>query len=130
MHCFLYIYFFDLFRYIFFFQSILPPQLYERNSSKEFLQVMAPLFQNSLSFWQLMAAASSLVCGYTEGAFTRVTSFNWYEDNNYKAFLGISGERMQSRYVYDNSTSESTRCQSFNITAHTLLAFSQNHSFS
>lgn len=85
----------------------MPLQLYERNSSKEFLQVMAPLFHNDLSFWQLMAAASSLVCGYTEGAFSRVASFNWYEDNNYKAFLGISGESGQGRYIYDNSSSES-----------------------
>ncbi len=53
-----------------------------------------------------MAAASSLVCGYSEGAFSRVTSFNWYEDNNYKAFLGISSSRAQDRYKYDNSTSE------------------------
>lgn len=67
---------------------------------------MTPLFQKDLSFRQVMAAASSLVCGYTEGAFSRVTSFNWYEDNNYKAFLGISGGRAQGDYTYDNSTSE------------------------
>ncbi|XP_029698855.1 retinal-specific ATP-binding cassette transporter-like [Takifugu rubripes] len=79
-------------------------ELYQRNSSKEFLQVVAPLFQSNLTFWQLMAAASSLVCGYTEGAFSRVASFNWYEDNNYKAFLGISSETGRSRYSYDNST--------------------------
>ncbi|KAF7667420.1 hypothetical protein LDENG_00062750 [Lucifuga dentata] len=51
-----------------------------------------------------MASASSLVCGYTEGAFSRVTSFNWYEDNNYKAFLGINNSRAQGHYTYDNST--------------------------
>lgn len=84
-------------------------QLYQRNSSKEFLQVMAPLFQNDLSFWQLMAAVSSLVCGYTEGAFSRVASFNWYEDNNYKAFLGISSERRRKHHIYDNSTSKSSK---------------------
>lgn len=93
------------------------PQLYQRNSSEEFLQVVAPLFQSNLTFWQLMAAASSLVCGYTEGAFSRVASFNWYEDNNYKAFLGISSEMGRSRYSYDNSTSESTRCWWINMTA-------------
>lgn len=71
--------------------------------------MMAPLFHNNLTFWQLMAAASSLVCGYSEGAFSRVASFNWYEDNNYKAFLGISGETGQGHYSYDNSTSESTQ---------------------
>lgn len=97
--------------WLFCFQSpFLSPQLYKRDSSKEFLQVMAPLFENNLSFWQLMAAASSLVCGYTEGAFSRVTSFNWYEDNNYKAFLGITSDRGKSRYIYDNGTSESTKC--------------------
>ncbi|TNN65133.1 Retinal-specific ATP-binding cassette transporter [Liparis tanakae] len=69
-------------------------ELYQRNSSRELLQVMTPLFQNNLSFREVMAAASSLACGYTEGAFSRVTSFNWYEDNNYKAFLGISGHRI------------------------------------
>ena len=82
------------------------PQLLQRNSSRELLQAVTPLFQNNLSFRQVMAAASSLVCGYTEGAFSRVTSFNWYEDNNYKAFLGISGGRARGDYTYDNSTSE------------------------
>lgn len=67
---------------------------------------MSPLFQNNLSFRQAMAAASSLVCGYSEGAFSRVTSFNWYEDNNYKAFLGIGSGKSRSHYTYDNSTSE------------------------
>ncbi|XP_051267127.1 retinal-specific phospholipid-transporting ATPase ABCA4a isoform X3 [Dicentrarchus labrax] len=79
-------------------------ELHQRNSSRELLQVMTPLFQNNPSFRQVMAAASSLVCGYTEGAFSRVTSFNWYEDNNYKAFLGISSGRARGHYTYDNST--------------------------
>ncbi|KAM6977694.1 retinal-specific phospholipid-transporting ATPase ABCA4-like [Aplochiton taeniatus] len=75
-----------------------------RNSSVDLLQVMSPLFQGSPSVSQLMAAASSLVCGYTEGAFSRVASFNWYEDNNYKAFLGINSTRGQDRYTYDPTT--------------------------
>ncbi|XP_037829220.1 retinal-specific phospholipid-transporting ATPase ABCA4a isoform X3 [Kryptolebias marmoratus] len=79
-------------------------ELFHRSSSKELLQVVTPLFQKSLSFRQVMAAASSLVCGYTEGAFSRVTSFNWYEDNNYKAFLGISSGWAKGDYKYDNST--------------------------
>ncbi|XP_034027520.1 retinal-specific phospholipid-transporting ATPase ABCA4-like [Thalassophryne amazonica] len=78
-------------------------ELYQRSSSRDLLQVITPLFQNNVSFRQLMAAASSLVCGYTEGAFARVTSFNWYEDNNYKAFLGISSSRAQGTYNYDNN---------------------------
>uniref|UniRef100_A0AAY4D0I1 P-type phospholipid transporter n=1 Tax=Denticeps clupeoides TaxID=299321 RepID=A0AAY4D0I1_9TELE len=57
------------------------------------------------SFTQLMSAASSLLCGYTEGAFSRVTSFNWYEDNNYKAFLGINSTRVPAEYVYDHTAS-------------------------
>uniref|UniRef100_A0A3Q3W540 P-type phospholipid transporter n=1 Tax=Mola mola TaxID=94237 RepID=A0A3Q3W540_MOLML len=79
-------------------------ELHQRNSTRELLQVMTPLFQNNLSFRQVMAAASSLVCGYSEGAFSRVTSFNWYEDNNYKAFLGISSSRGSGHYTYDNNT--------------------------
>ncbi|KAM9713003.1 retinal-specific phospholipid-transporting ATPase ABCA4a isoform 3-T3 [Menidia menidia] len=79
-------------------------EFFHRSSSREFLQVVSPLFQNNLSFRQVMAAASSLVCGYTEGAFSRVTSFNWYEDNNYKVFLGIGSGRVKGDYTYDNST--------------------------
>ncbi|XP_067342054.1 retinal-specific phospholipid-transporting ATPase ABCA4a [Channa argus] len=79
-------------------------ELFQRNSSSDFLQVMTPLFRNNLSSRQVMAAASSLVCGYTEGASSRVTSFNWYEDNNYKAFLGISHGKAKSHYTYDNNT--------------------------
>ncbi|XP_075994204.1 retinal-specific phospholipid-transporting ATPase ABCA4a [Genypterus blacodes] len=79
-------------------------ELFQRNSSRELLQVVTPLFQNTLSFRELMTAASSLVCGYSEGAFSRVASFNWYEDNNYKAFLGINSNRAQGRYTYDNSS--------------------------
>lgn len=83
-------------------------QLFQKSSFRELIQVVTPLFQKNLSFREVMAAASSLVCGYTEGAFSRVTSFNWYEDNNYKAFLGIGTGWSQDRYTYDNSTSEYT----------------------
>uniref|UniRef100_A0AAR2IJC1 P-type phospholipid transporter n=1 Tax=Pygocentrus nattereri TaxID=42514 RepID=A0AAR2IJC1_PYGNA len=71
----------------------------------QLVQVLWPLFQSpgDPSFSQLMAAASSLICGYTEGAFSRVTSFNWYEDNNYKAFLGINNTRSQGEHPYDPS---------------------------
>uniref|UniRef100_A0A3P8PZK9 P-type phospholipid transporter n=1 Tax=Astatotilapia calliptera TaxID=8154 RepID=A0A3P8PZK9_ASTCA len=77
---------------------------FKKYSFRELIQVVTPLFQKNLSFREVMAAASSLVCGYTEGAFSRVTSFNWYEDNNYKAFLGIGTGWAQDRYTYDNST--------------------------
>uniref|UniRef100_A0A8C6P4U4 P-type phospholipid transporter n=1 Tax=Nothobranchius furzeri TaxID=105023 RepID=A0A8C6P4U4_NOTFU len=79
-------------------------ELFHRSSSRELLQVITPLFQRNLSFREMMAAASSLICGYTEGAFSRVTSFNWYEDNNYKAFLGIGSGGARGIYMYDNST--------------------------
>ncbi|XP_022522358.2 retinal-specific phospholipid-transporting ATPase ABCA4a isoform X2 [Astyanax mexicanus] len=80
--------------------------LSQRSSFRELVQVLQPLFQSpgNPSFSHLMAAASSLVCGYTEGAFSRVTSFNWYEDNNYKAFLGINNSRAQAQHTYDSST--------------------------
>ncbi|XP_062335379.1 retinal-specific phospholipid-transporting ATPase ABCA4-like isoform X2 [Osmerus eperlanus] len=79
-----------------------------RNSSRDLLHVLSHLFQaqssqESLSFSHIMAAASSLVCGYTEGAFSRVTSFNWYEDNNYKAFLGVNSTTKQGEYSYDHA---------------------------
>ncbi|XP_072306658.1 retinal-specific phospholipid-transporting ATPase ABCA4-like isoform X1 [Eucyclogobius newberryi] len=79
-------------------------ELFQRSSSLELLQVLTPLFQSDVSFREVMSAASSLVCGYTEGAFSRVTSYNWYEDNNYKAFLGISSRSAHGQYAYDNST--------------------------
>uniref|UniRef100_A0A8C1B8P0 P-type phospholipid transporter n=1 Tax=Cyprinus carpio carpio TaxID=630221 RepID=A0A8C1B8P0_CYPCA len=67
--------------------------------------MVSPLLQSheSPSFSQLMASTSSLFCGYTEGAFSRVTSFNWYEDNNYKAFLGINSTRGEGKYNYDHT---------------------------
>ncbi|XP_056594353.1 retinal-specific phospholipid-transporting ATPase ABCA4a [Triplophysa dalaica] len=79
--------------------------LFDRDSSKDLLQVISPLLQSQVtpSFSQIMSATSSLFCGYTEGAFSRVTSFNWYEDNNYKAFLGINSTRGQGKYNYDHT---------------------------
>uniref|UniRef100_A0A672SD68 Retinal-specific ATP-binding cassette transporter-like n=1 Tax=Sinocyclocheilus grahami TaxID=75366 RepID=A0A672SD68_SINGR len=73
--------------------------------SQYLMQVVSPLLQSheSPSFSQLMASTSSLFCGYTEGAFSRVTSFNWYEDNNYKAFLGINSTRGEGKYNYDHT---------------------------
>uniref|UniRef100_A0A672SD92 Retinal-specific ATP-binding cassette transporter-like n=1 Tax=Sinocyclocheilus grahami TaxID=75366 RepID=A0A672SD92_SINGR len=86
-----------------FWARLLP--LFERPSSQYLMQVVSPLLQSheSPSFSQLMASTSSLFCGYTEGAFSRVTSFNWYEDNNYKAFLGINSTRGEGKYNYDHT---------------------------
>uniref|UniRef100_A0A4W5LU81 ATP binding cassette subfamily A member 4 n=1 Tax=Hucho hucho TaxID=62062 RepID=A0A4W5LU81_9TELE len=87
-------------------------KLRERNSSKALVEVMSPLLQSQgpqggspPSFSQLMGAVSSLVCGYMEGAFSRVASFNWYEDNNYKAFMGINDSTRggQGQYTYDHT---------------------------
>uniref|UniRef100_A0A8C8GTP2 ABC transporter domain-containing protein n=1 Tax=Oncorhynchus tshawytscha TaxID=74940 RepID=A0A8C8GTP2_ONCTS len=83
--------------------------LSERNSSKALVEVMSPLLQSQVgsppSFRQLMGAVSSLVCGYMEGGFSRVASFNWYEDNNYKAFMGINDSTRggQGQYIYDHT---------------------------
>uniref|UniRef100_A0A6Q2X4B5 P-type phospholipid transporter n=1 Tax=Esox lucius TaxID=8010 RepID=A0A6Q2X4B5_ESOLU len=64
-----------------------------------------PLFQTGgpNSFSQLMSTVSALFCGYPEGEGSRVLSFNWYEDNNYKVFLGVNGSKNQD-YVYDKTT--------------------------
>lgn len=85
----------------------------EQDSSKELLKVASSLFQagGPSSFSQLMSGMSSLFCGYPEGGGSRVLSFNWYEDNNYKVFLGVNGTKSRS-YIYDNSTS---KCQSMDV---------------
>lgn len=56
-----------------------------------------------------MNSLSDLFCGYPEGGGTRVFSFNWYEDNNYKAFLGIESTKKESIHFYDNTTSKFSR---------------------
>lgn len=54
-----------------------------------------------------MSSLSDLLCGYPEGGGSRIISLNWYEDNNYKAFLGVDSTKKESIYVYDNTTSKS-----------------------
>ncbi|KAM6919010.1 retinal-specific phospholipid-transporting ATPase ABCA4-like [Xenentodon cancila] len=78
--------------------------LLERDSSRALLKSIFPLFQagGPSSFTQLMSSVSSLFCGYPEGGGSRVLSFNWYEDNNYKVFLGVNGSKSHS-YVYDDT---------------------------
>uniref|UniRef100_A0A8C9STH1 P-type phospholipid transporter n=1 Tax=Scleropages formosus TaxID=113540 RepID=A0A8C9STH1_SCLFO len=82
-------------------------ELMERNSTKDLLQVLYPLLQTGATSTasQLTRAASNLFCGYPEGAGSRVVSFNWYEDNNYKAFLGVNRTKKRSDYVYDKTAS-------------------------
>jgi len=73
------------------------------------MRVMYSVFQpgGPSSFSQLISTVSDLFCGYPEGEGTRVFSFNWYEDNNYKAFLGINNSRGHESYTYDETASES-----------------------
>ncbi|XP_075395947.1 retinal-specific phospholipid-transporting ATPase ABCA4 [Tenrec ecaudatus] len=67
--------------------------------SRPFIQTGGPG-----TFAQLMGVLSDLLCGYPEGGGSRVFSFNWYEDNNYKAFLGIDATRKDAVYSYDQRT--------------------------
>nr|XP_055058409.1 retinal-specific phospholipid-transporting ATPase ABCA4 isoform X1 [Misgurnus anguillicaudatus]XP_055058410.1 retinal-specific phospholipid-transporting ATPase ABCA4 isoform X1 [Misgurnus anguillicaudatus]XP_055058411.1 retinal-specific phospholipid-transporting ATPase ABCA4 isoform X1 [Misgurnus anguillicaudatus]XP_055058412.1 retinal-specific phospholipid-transporting ATPase ABCA4 isoform X1 [Misgurnus anguillicaudatus] len=80
-------------------------ELAERQSFKDLMRVMSSILQpgGPSSFSQLISTVSDLFCGYPEGEGTRVFSFNWYEDNNYKAFLGINSSRGHNTYVYDNT---------------------------
>ncbi|XP_068455300.1 retinal-specific phospholipid-transporting ATPase ABCA4-like isoform X1 [Clinocottus analis] len=82
--------------------------LMERTSSQELLVAVSSLFQNGgpSSFTQLMSGVSSLFCGYPEGGGSRVLSFNWYEDNNYKVFLGVNATKNHN-YVYDDTATPS-----------------------
>uniref|UniRef100_A0A7M4FGV3 P-type phospholipid transporter n=1 Tax=Crocodylus porosus TaxID=8502 RepID=A0A7M4FGV3_CROPO len=81
-------------------------QLARRSSIQDLLEVMQPFFQDGepASLDHLMNSLSDLFCGYPEGGGTRVFSFNWYEDNNYKAFLGIESTKKESIHFYDNTT--------------------------
>uniref|UniRef100_A0AAZ3SM87 P-type phospholipid transporter n=1 Tax=Oncorhynchus tshawytscha TaxID=74940 RepID=A0AAZ3SM87_ONCTS len=77
----------------------------QRNSTKDLLKIVYPLFRagGPSSFSQLMSIVSALFCGYPDGEGSRVLSFNWYEDNNYKVFLGVNGSKNHD-YVYDMTT--------------------------
>ncbi|KFV67554.1 Retinal-specific ATP-binding cassette transporter, partial [Dryobates pubescens] len=81
-------------------------KLARRPSVQDLLAVLQPFVQGGRpeSLGHLVSSLSALFCGYPEGGGSRVLSFNWYEDNNYKAFLGIDSTRKQSTYVYDNTT--------------------------
>nr|KAF6442985.1 ATP binding cassette subfamily A member 4 [Molossus molossus] len=77
-----------------------------RPSVQDLLWVARPLVQTGgpETFTQLTGVLSDLLCGYPEGGGSQVFSFNWYEDNNYKAFLGIDSARKDPVYSYDKST--------------------------
>ncbi|XP_068396450.1 retinal-specific phospholipid-transporting ATPase ABCA4 isoform X1 [Eschrichtius robustus] len=89
--------------------SDMSPRIQEfihRPSVQDLLWVTRPLVQTGgpETFTQLMGTLSDLLCGYPEGGGSRVFSFNWYEDNNYKAFLGIDSTRKDPIYSYDKRT--------------------------
>ncbi|XP_009947237.1 PREDICTED: retinal-specific ATP-binding cassette transporter [Leptosomus discolor] len=81
-------------------------KLARKPSVQDLLIVLQPLVQDGRpeSLGHLVSSLSDLFCGYAEGGGSRVLSFNWYEDNNYKAFLGIDSTRKKSSYLYDNTT--------------------------
>uniref|UniRef100_A0A670J8M4 P-type phospholipid transporter n=1 Tax=Podarcis muralis TaxID=64176 RepID=A0A670J8M4_PODMU len=81
-------------------------ELARRPSVQDLLSTLQPLLRDGepASLWQLMSSLSDLLCGYPEGGGSRIISLNWYEDNNYKAFLGVDSTKKESIYVYDNTT--------------------------
>ncbi|XP_009076194.1 PREDICTED: retinal-specific ATP-binding cassette transporter, partial [Acanthisitta chloris] len=81
-------------------------KLVRRPSVQDLMIVLQPFVQDGRpeSLGHLVSSLSDLFCGYPEGGGSRVLSFNWYEDNNYKAFLGIDSTRKKSDYLYDNTT--------------------------
>lgn len=52
-------------------------------------------------FIKLMGILFDFLCGYFEGGGFWVFFFNWYEDNNYKVFLGIDFIKKDFIYFYD-----------------------------
>ncbi|KAG8511044.1 Retinal-specific phospholipid-transporting ATPase ABCA4, partial [Galemys pyrenaicus] len=95
--------------------SDLSPRIQEfiyRPSVQDLLWVTRPLLQTDVAetLTQVVGILSDLFCGYPEGGGSRVFSFNWYEDNNYKAFLGISATKKGPIYSYDKRTT--TFCNS------------------
>uniref|UniRef100_A0A8C3CYH0 P-type phospholipid transporter n=1 Tax=Cairina moschata TaxID=8855 RepID=A0A8C3CYH0_CAIMO len=83
----------------------LEKELASKPSVQDLFKALQPFVQDgrteSLGHW--VSSMSDLFCGYPEGGGSRVLSFNWYEDNNYKAFLGIDSTK-KSSYLYDNTT--------------------------
>ncbi|XP_053326101.1 retinal-specific phospholipid-transporting ATPase ABCA4 [Spea bombifrons] len=81
-------------------------ELAQKESIQDLFWVLQPIVQEGgpRTFTQLMNSLSDLFCGYPEGGGARVFSFNWYEDNNYKAFLGVNSTRKDTYYMYDKTT--------------------------
>ncbi|XP_068095875.1 retinal-specific phospholipid-transporting ATPase ABCA4 isoform X2 [Hyperolius riggenbachi] len=81
-------------------------ELSHKPSFQDLFWVLQPILQDGgpATFTQLMSSLSDLFCGYPEGGGSRVFSFNWYEDNNYKAFLGVNTTKKDHYYLYDKTT--------------------------
>ncbi|XP_061694281.1 retinal-specific phospholipid-transporting ATPase ABCA4 [Syngnathoides biaculeatus] len=81
-------------------------ELMRRDNSQALVRAVGSLLSagGPASLSELTASVSGLFCGYPEGGGARVLSFNWYEDNNYKVFLGVNGSRGRDTYVYDHTT--------------------------
>ncbi|XP_077133900.1 retinal-specific phospholipid-transporting ATPase ABCA4 [Ranitomeya variabilis] len=81
-------------------------ELSQKQSVQDLLRVLQPIVRDGgpATFTQLMSSLSDLFCGYPEGGGSRVFSFNWYEDNNYKVFLGVNSSKRESNYLYDKTT--------------------------
>ncbi|XP_058274218.1 retinal-specific phospholipid-transporting ATPase ABCA4 [Hemibagrus wyckioides] len=82
-------------------------QLLTRPSSRALSVVLRRVFEDStpLSFTQLISLVSDLFCGYASEGNSRVLSFNWYEDNNFRVFLGINTTHTHGEYTYDHMAS-------------------------
>uniref|UniRef100_A0ACB8F4D5 Retinal-specific ATP-binding cassette transporter n=1 Tax=Sphaerodactylus townsendi TaxID=933632 RepID=A0ACB8F4D5_9SAUR len=103
-------------------------QLVRRPSVQDLLSILRPLLQNGEpgSLRQLMSILSDLLCGYPEGGGSRILSFNWYEDNNYKAFLGVDSTKKKSVYFYDNTTTPFCNALIQNMESNTITKIAWN----
>uniref|UniRef100_A0A8B9IIP2 ATP binding cassette subfamily A member 4 n=1 Tax=Anser cygnoides TaxID=8845 RepID=A0A8B9IIP2_ANSCY len=80
--------------------SLVLLQLTRKPSVQDLFKVLKPFVQDGRteSLGHLVSSMSDLFCGYPEGGGSRVLSFNWYEDNNYKAFLGIDSTKKSTPF--------------------------------
>ncbi|XP_060722830.1 retinal-specific phospholipid-transporting ATPase ABCA4 isoform X1 [Tachysurus vachellii] len=82
-------------------------QLLSRPSTRALSVVLRRVFDENSpsSFTQLVSLMSDLFCGYASEGNSRVLSFNWYEDNNFRVFLGINTSHTHGEYTYDHTAS-------------------------
>ncbi|KAF5880153.1 retinal-specific ATP-binding cassette transporter-like isoform X2, partial [Clarias magur] len=82
-------------------------QLLSRPSCMALAAALRRVFEDDApwSFSRLVSLMSDLFCGYELEGNSRVLSFNWYEDNNFRVFLGINSSNTHSGYMYDHMAS-------------------------